>query len=138
MATTVASFICTIPAGTSPFGLHNIDLNLGTNEVQQIHWRVPPGPRGLMGWYLAMSGVQVLPNTSGTLVIADGQEGDWSLDALPDSGMWQFKGYNTGTFDHAVYLDFLTAPATAGIVLTGAVIDGFPQLDADIPTMWLA
>lgn len=138
MATTIASFIATIPAGTSPFSPHTVTLDVGTNEVERIRWRVPPGPRGNLGWYLAMGGVQVLPNKNGTAIVADNEWDEWVLDALPDSGVWQLVGYNTGTFDHSVYLEFFTSPVSIPSVVTVDFLAGFPFDDAAVAGMWLA
>lgn len=52
-----------------------------------------------------MGGVPVLPLPTGTYVIADGESGSWSVEDLPDSGAWQVTAYNTGAFNHSVYLD---------------------------------
>lgn len=137
MATTVSSFIVTIPAGTLPFTPHEADLDVGTNEVETIRWRVPPGPRGNMGFWLAMGGVQIVPDTHGTAVVADNEVGEWVLNGLPNTGAWQLMGYNIGTHDHSVYLEFFTTP----VVLSGSggsdLLTGFPRTDADIPGMWL-
>lgn len=138
MATTVASFIATIPAGTGPFTPHTVSLDVGPNQVEKIRWRVPPGPRGNLGWFLAMGGVQVLPNTNGTAIVADNEYDEWTIDALPDSGAWQLIGYNTGTFDHSVYLEFFTTPILVGGGGGVPILASFPGTDADIPGMWLA
>lgn len=69
-------------------------------------WRIPPGALGVMGWQLAMGGVQVVPFGSDTWVIDDGTAGSFTLDGYPDSGAWQVIGYNTGSFAHSVFLTF--------------------------------
>jgi hypothetical protein len=45
-------------------------------------------------------------------IIADNEYATWELDELPTGGSWEFQGYNTGTYDHTVYLTFLCNPLT--------------------------
>lgn len=144
MPNTVTSVIATIPAGTHFPSTATIDMTIPEGYVQSIRWRVPPGPRGNMGWYLAMGGVQVLPAATGNVIVADNEYDEWQLDDLPDSGSWQLIGYNNGVYDHSVYLEFITNPiAQAGGGTGGGgggggdILTGFPVSDADIPGMWL-
>lgn len=138
MATSLTEFACTVPAGTSFLSPVTVACNVGTKEVTAVRWRVPPGPRGHLGWWLAMGGVQVLPDQLGTYVVADGEWDTWVVDQLPNTGTWQFIGFNTGTNNHTVYLTFFTGPVASGIQLTGDILSGFPVSDADVPSMWLA
>src|ERR1700729_3339055 len=110
MATDVIALSATVPAGTTFPNAAVIQLPVGTNLVNKIRWRVPPGPRGHLSWFLAMGGVQVLPQVGGGPIIADDEEDDWEIDGLPDSGAWQLIGFNTGTYDHTVYLGFFVTP----------------------------
>lgn len=137
MATSVTALTATVPASTPKATPVTVPLTLGTLLVDEIRWRVPPGPRGNLGWYLAMGGVQVLPQNSGGWIVADDESDDWTISGLPDSGAWQLIGYNTGSYDHTVYLDFHTSPVQLSAVLTGYNGPGFPLSEADIPTMWL-
>lgn len=138
MATSVTALSATVPAGTQIASPFVASLTINTNTVDKIRWRVPPGPRGNLGWYLSMGGVQVLPDDKGAYVVADDEYDDWEIVGLPDSGAWQLTGYNTGTYDHTVYLYFFTTPVqlSGGPVLTGD-ISGFPTYDSQIPVMWL-
>lgn len=137
MANTVTSLVATIPTGTVSPSLHTVNLAIPQGLVQIIRWRVPPGPRGNLGWFLAMGGVQVLPDTNGTVIIADNESDDWQIDGLPDSGAWQLVGYNNGAYDHSVYLEFTVSPIGAATTGAGDILTGFPTSDADIPGMWL-
>ena len=137
MATSITVVSATIPAGTIPPGTVTVPLDLEPSNVESIRWRVPPGPRGNMGWCLAMGSVQVLPDDAGTFIIADDEEDTWNISNLPDSGAWEVIGYNTGTFDHTVYLGFFTTPiATSSGGGGGDIADGFPVVEADFATMW--
>lgn len=112
----VRSFQVTIPAGTPASAPYTADVSFPPRELLGVHWKVPPGPSGLMGWRLTMSGgLPVIP-TGGGWVITDGDSDTWEVESQPDSGAWEVTGYNTDIYDHSVYLDFLVAltgvPAT--------------------------
>ena len=96
-------------AGTPEATPNSQDLTLPAYEVQLIRWRVPPGPQGNLGWQLLYANAIVLPQNGGW-IIADNEYATWELDELPTAGDWQFYGYNTGTYDHTVYLTFLVNP----------------------------
>lgn len=137
MASSVTALTATVPAGTAKASPVTISLAIGTNLVETIRWRVPPGPRGNLGWCLAMGGVQVLPDDSGSFVVADDESDDWPISGLPDSGAWQLIGYNTGAYNHTVYLYFFTTPVQVGTVSDGGdILAGFPVTEPDILTMW--
>lgn len=137
VATSVIALTATVPAGTAKASPVVVALGVGTNLIDKIHWRVPPGPRGNLGWYLSMGGVQVLPSDAGGWVVADDEADDWTIEGLPDSGSWELTGYNTGSYDHTVYLYFEVTPVQLGVTLTGDMLNGFPTSDSQIPTMWI-
>jgi hypothetical protein len=136
MAIAVIAFTATIPAGTTFPATHTVSLNVGTNDVDKIRWRVPPGPRGHLSWFLAMGGVQVLPNQQGTAIVADNEFDDWQIDDLPNTGAWQLIGSNSGTFDHSIYLEFFTLPVVLGDTGGGDILAGFPTTDAQLAALW--
>jgi hypothetical protein len=137
VATDVIALQATVPAGTVIPNPAVIDLAVGTFQINKIRWRVPPGPRGNLSWWLSMGGVQVLPQSSGNVIVADDEWDDWEIDDLPDSGAWQLSGYNTGTYDHTVYLGFYVTPVSAVLTSDTDLLVGFPVTDDDIATMWL-
>lgn len=137
MATSVTQVDATIPAGTIPPAVFTVDLGLAPSTVDAVRWRVPPGPRGVMGWALAMGGVQIVPDDAGSFIIADDEEDTWQIENLPDSGAWECIGYNTGTFDHTVYFSFFTTPVVTSGGGGGDILAGFPLSEADIPTAFL-
>lgn len=106
MATEVKHYTVTIPAGTAIAAPVTVPIAFSPRKVTSVDWRVPHGPMGVFGWHLAMGGVQVLPTSGDTWVIADNEHGTWLTDDLPTSGAWQVIGYNTGANPHSVYLAF--------------------------------
>ena len=107
----VYQFEPTVPNSTAQSSPYSTTLTIPQYEVQLIRWRVPPGPQGNLGWQLLYSGSLVFPQ-NGLWIIADNEYATWELDELPTGGSWEFQGYNTGTYDHTVYLTFLCNPLT--------------------------
>ena len=109
----VRSFAVTIPAGTVQSAPYTADVFMPSREVAWVKWRVPPGPSGLMGWRLSMSGGQVVLPAGGGYIVADNDSSTWDLFGQPDGGYWEVTGYNTDIYDHTVYLDFgVTVPGS--------------------------
>lgn len=98
----------TVAAGTPVATPAVTALTLPPRHVVAIHWRIPPGPMGSLGWRLTMGKSQVLPTQgSDQWVIASGESGTWDLADLPTSGAWQVTAYNTGAYQHSIYLTFM-------------------------------
>lgn len=117
MAAEVRTFAVTIPAGTPQASPAIIDLAMPARVVTAIRWRVPPGPRGELGWALGAAGVRVLPWGEDQWVVADDEVAEWPLTDQITSGAWQLQGYNTGSFDHTVYVTFLLELVGQGATL---------------------
>lgn len=107
MAIEAYSFPVTIPAGTMVANPHVASLATPPRTVQRIEWKVPPGPRGVMGFAIGMAGTHLFPQGQGAWIVTDDEENSWEVSDQPDSGAWECYGYNTGGFDHTVYLRFL-------------------------------
>lgn len=114
MAREVYSYQVTIPAGTSPATPFTANTPTPVRTLSELEIVVPPGPAGLMGFAITMGGVNVLPVMPGTWVVTDDERITWSLEGQPNSGAWQLTGYNTGVFDHTVYMRFLADLVDAG------------------------
>lgn len=136
MATSVFAQQATITAGTPLASPMTVDISIPSNQIDIIRWRVPPGPRGNLGWQLTMGGALVIPEQPGTYIVADNEYDDWTISGLPDSGAWQVTGYNTGSNNHTVYLYFHVTPIALVGTTGGDITAGFPQSEADIPTMF--
>lgn len=121
-----------VPHGTSQAAPLVTSIRFPERVVTGISWRVPPGPSGKMGWALTSSGTPVIPIQPNTYIVTDNQADAWQLEGYLDSGNWQVTAYNTGLYDHTVYLTFrlnligaTTPPPTespdTGIGIVGAV-----------------
>jgi hypothetical protein len=103
----VYDFAVTIPAGTPVAAPVTVATPMPARRIVSIHWRVPSGPLGLMGWRITSAKAQIIPRQAGSFMVTDGQSGTWPLANLPDSGAWEVTGYNTGIQPHTVYLSYL-------------------------------
>ncbi len=111
MADEIHQFTVTIPANTPITSLYSKSLPLSLYEITRIDIRVPPGPAGLMGFYLALSGQQWIPFQAGEYLVWDDHADSWPLSNQPTSNGWELYGYNTDEYDHSVFLVFhLNAP----------------------------
>lgn len=107
MASDIRNFQIVIPAGTPASAPYVAAITFPPRVVTGVHWVVPTGPSGLMGWRLSIAGQPVIPRVAGTWIVADNDSDTWQLEGYPDQGQWQLTGYNTGQYDHSVFLDFL-------------------------------
>lgn len=132
MAREIRRYTATIPAGTAITAPVTVSVAFPVRVVRSVDWSIPPGAQGVMGWQLAMGGVQVVPYGSDTWVIDNGTSGTFSLDGYPDSGAWQVIGYNTGAYQHSVFLvfhlDLPTRPAPAPQQIPGRLLAPVPDL----------
>jgi len=135
VAQEVREFAVLVPAGTAVSAPLVTDVSFPERIVTAVSWRVPPGPSGRLGWALTSAGTPVIPIQPGTYIVTDDQAATWQLDGYLDSGNWQVTAYNSGVYDHTVYLTFLldlpgaaNAPAPPppgagiGVVGTGGTV----------------
>lgn len=106
MAAEVRQFQVTTPANTPIATPLTTSLAMPVREVLHLRVRVPPGPRGNLGWSVGMAGVPVIPVNTGVWIVGDDEVLDWDLDSLPNSGAWQLFSYNLGKLPHTIYLTF--------------------------------
>lgn len=113
MAQEIREYAVTVPHGTLKTAPFTSNISFPERTVTAVSWRVPPGPSGLMGWALTSAGTPVIPIQPGTYLVTDNQADTWQLEGYLDSGNWQVTAYNTGVYDHTVYLTFqLDLPGT--------------------------
>lgn len=106
MAAEIHQFTAVIPAGTPASALAVVKMPLTSFDIEQIDIEVPPGPAGLMGFYLALSGQQWVPFETGQFLVWDNRIASWKLNNQPTSYGWEVHGYNTGVNAHKVVVRF--------------------------------
>lgn len=106
MAAEVHQFTATIPAGTPKSSLAVVEMPLPLYEIESVDIEVPPGPSGLMGFYLALSGQQWIPWEAGEFLVWDDRFDSWMLNDQPTSSGWEVHGYNLDSYDHDVVVRF--------------------------------
>lgn len=120
MVAEVRSFEVSIPAGTAVGAPQVTDVSFPTRIVSWVEFLFPPGPRGQVGIRYTMNGDAVIPLIAGTWLIADNDKSHWDLSGYPDSGAWELTAYNSGQFDHTIYLrfglDYLPQPVAPALL----------------------
>jgi hypothetical protein len=137
MSREIRAFAPTIPACTPQSAPVAFSLAMPARIVDQIDIRVPPGPNGLMGFQITSANQPIIPYNAGAFVIANDERIIWALTNQITSGAWQLMGYNTGQYDHTVYVRFLlsltgtSAPDPTGSPIDAALIDSGGSLSGD-------
>ena len=78
-AVEIRSFAVTIPTGTTQSAPYTQDIFFPARIVTGVHWKVPRGPSGLMGWQLTMSGGNAVIPAGGGWIITDDDSDTWPL-----------------------------------------------------------
>lgn len=123
MAVEVHTFPVTVPAGTPSTAPLTFSLAMPPRVVQEVHVQVPPGPRGEVGWALGAAGSQVYPIEDNVFIVTDNETVKWPLEQAITSGAWQLIAYNTGQFNHTLYVRFLVNLNTPPDASPSAPID---------------
>lgn len=131
MAQEIRQFAVKIPAGTAISAGFKADMSFPPRVVTEIDVRVPPGPRGEVGFSIGSAGVAVIPYQSGQYIVTDDASIKWPLEGYIDSGSWTLFGYNTGSFDHTIYVTFLLATQQQAGATTPLPIDPGQLLPGD-------
>lgn len=127
MSREVREYTVTIPKGTTAANPYKVQLEMPARVVVKITVRVPPGPRGHMGFAIGSAGLPVIPINAGGWIITDNATLPYVLTDYIDSGTWWVLGYNDGTYTHTIYLTFTCtlpgqAAAASAAPAAGAVI----------------
>lgn len=106
MVDRIERYAVTLPAGTGMSSPATTTLGFRDGVVRRIDVRVPPGPSGLMGFYVGYASGPVIPETAGTFLVMDDESWSYEVDNHPTGTQWQVTGYNTDVYDHTVYVTF--------------------------------
>lgn len=102
----IYEFDCTIPLNTAKASPVTVALTMPARTVDRIRIKVPPGPNGSIGFALGSSGQNIIPKGQGTFIVTSDEVLDWDMTGMIETGAWQFYGFNTGIYDHTVYVRF--------------------------------
>lgn len=127
MAQEVHSYRVTVPPGTLATAPLVFNLPMAARIVDEIRVKVPPGPRGEVGWAIGAAGTAVLPAEAGAFIVADNETVVWLVQDQITSGAWQLQAYNTGQYNHTLYVQLLARVTTAA----AADLGGFQPIPAD-------
>jgi hypothetical protein len=101
-------FACLIPAGTAKAAPLVIPTVFPQRIVEEVHWRIPPGAAGVVGFQIGNHGVPIFPQNDTQFIVAASHSTRWIVRDQPEGGTWCVIGYNTGAFPHTVYVTYLT------------------------------
>ena len=111
-ATELRTFEVLVPAGTTAAAPQVTTLAMPPRIVDRLEVRVPPGPNGAVGWAFTSSGQRVFPFAKDTWVVANDETIPVPTEGAPETGAWQLTAYNTGRWDHTLYVRaWLRSPA---------------------------
>jgi hypothetical protein len=102
VTTTVRNFAITVPAGTPIATPQLTNMTLRAGAVRHVRVR-------MVGWQLASAGSPFLPYSSLSSpqwIVGDNEIIEWDVEGLISSGAWQLRAYNTGVYDHILYVMF--------------------------------
>lgn len=137
MALRVYQFTVTIPADTPKSAPATTDLSIDNWDLEMLDLEVPPGPAGLMGFYVANNGVQWIPQGDGEWLVWDDVQKSWPFTDQPNASGWQIVGYNTGAYDHDVIVRMHVNPPDAGASTPAVPAVTFIQSPAPTPAVVL-
>lgn len=120
MAEDIRTFAVTTAAGVAIATPTTTALTMPARVVREVRIRIPPGPRGNLGFRLALAGTAILPSNAGGFIVADDEAITWPLTNQPNSGAWQIQTYNLGINPHTLYVTFLLDLPQRG--LAGAIL----------------
>lgn len=129
MAQEIRQFTALIPAGTLRTAPLSFEMGFPPREVETVEIRVPPGPSGLVGFALQLSGITVIPYQSDAFIVTAADYLTWPMHGYPNSGDWSLLGYNEGTADHAVYVRFLLGYIAQPLQVASPMLDDSAIMD---------
>lgn len=100
-------FSVTVNTGSTPTAPQRIATTMPPRTVRRIEWRVPPGPRGEVGFQFSEGGNPFLPRNSGGYIVTDDEANGWDVQGQMDSGKWEIRAYNTGNYAHRLEVRYL-------------------------------
>lgn len=119
MAERVAHFTVTAPASTPQASPLEVALTFAPAVVDTVEIVVPSGHAGLTGIALAQGHRAIIPEQTGTFIIADDEVIRWPLEGYLNNGAWQAFVFNTDVFGHSWHVRFLLSlirPAPAAVL----------------------
>lgn len=113
MAGRLYAYECAVAAGTPAASPASFSLAVPPQRLTRALIRVPPGPRGVVGWQLWYGGSLAFPYQRGAWVVADDAQVAIEPPADMTSGAWRLVAYNTGAYSHTLYVELYTEDAVA-------------------------
>ena len=94
MAVQINQTTVVVPANTPKTALSVATISLPLLQIESIDLEVPPGPVGLMGFYIALSGQQWIPWNAGEFIVWDNYRDSCDLQNQLIGVPWEVHAYN--------------------------------------------
>lgn len=142
MSDRIEWFSVTIPPNTPKTAPITVPCVFQQGNVIEVDIKVPPGPSGNVGFFVAAGGSQYIPRTPGSFVIPDNDYITWPLANAINSGSWAVVAYNTDIYPHMLQFLFQINELELGSTspsaqLAAAISTPAPDLSV-LPTASLA
>ena len=130
----------TIPAGTPVASPVSLAFPLEDNFLKAMYIRIPPGPSGYMGFKILWASQQIVPWGNNSWLITNDEKVTWESEtAVTVSGL-VLEGYNTGQYNHTIYVLGLIQTLTPQLLqtvteLTGSVSAPGSQIGPETATI---
>lgn len=132
MSDRIEWFSITVPAGTPKSAPVTFPCVFQQGYVIEVDIKVPPGPTGNLGFFIAAGGSQYIPRTIGSFVMPDNDYITWPLTNAIDSGSWAVVGFNTGIYDHTIQVGFqINELGTAHLSSANTVVSSSDLIPAE-------
>lgn len=131
MAHQVRQFTATVAAGTLASSPATTPMALGEWVPLTVEVESSAEAAGVVGYYLAASGQQYLPFTTGATrewLVAKAGGHRFTLDDYPTSGDWELVAYNLGAFPHILKVRWELNRVARDTHGTPEMVGGWPEV----------
>ena len=101
MAERVEKFALVAAAGASGAFQNHTFLD---GVVTRLELYVPAGHAGLTAWAFYYADTQLVPKTAGATIVADDEQFEWDLEAVPIGTGYRSKYTNSDDFAHTFHI----------------------------------
>jgi hypothetical protein len=140
MAVQIRPFALTVPAQTLAVAPVTFPTDLGYYTVSAVSVVLPPGLNGLVGFRFTSGDLAMVPASATDWIIGSGETLEWSMSGQIETGAWQVVAYNTGIYDHTIYVRYFLELETRSAALqvpqvlpVAAIMGGVDGLVAGTP-----
>jgi hypothetical protein len=87
-----------------------VDHTFLDGQVTRVALYVPDGHAGLTEWSFWYGASQLIPQTPGSVIVANDQQFDWTPDNMPTGSGWRSRVTNTDVYAHRFHVQVWLDP----------------------------